>query len=661
MLSSAPIPRRSHPLQPQSLSAQTESIDQPDPGSTGSKRWVGWALAALLILSFALRAWDASQELQAGRYYDERYTFRNVSLILRQGNWRPAQAYYLSLSYLPQTAVLATSEALHRATGFQVLSIYGRSSDRYSPTAYLLARLCNVTYGVLSLWMLFLIGRRIFSPEVGLLAAAILAAFPRHLLSSTQFKPDILVLLLALVTFYWTLEAALHPGLRRFLKVGLGVGLSVATKYTGVGAAIPIVAFVLARGWRDRRLWAWAALAGLTSIVIFVVLNPFLGVVLEFIPKLLGHYSGNARQRGSDHEDVLVQQGQFLLEHHGPWVAAFAAAGLIALVWRILRPDDGREPWTPERRLGASLALAHFLGYSAFHAGAMTLFRGQNYLLVVPFSSLFAAWSFVGLWRFLVERASRPGMLPAMTPAVCLIPIAILLYEQADLVYERVIPSTWDKAAGVLAAELAPVELRQVVYETQGGATLRVIHGGNRAVTTGAPELARIDPARLDQADAEVFLRSRFQGELADFYRHREALLGGGRAQVVSGAPFHTRGEPVVLLLHPWSSAAPPEPLSLGRPAPARALAARLPKSLHPHEVVSLVLWIPRDAGALDWVRVEPGGRRLSLTETGRRGRRLRLVTPRFELSGEEARVRIPAPPEMPVRNYRLELHRWKR
>lgn len=620
------------------------------------------ALAALLFLSFALRAWDASQELRAGRYYDERYTFRNVSLILRQGNWRPAQAYYLSLSYLPQTAVLAASEALHRATGFQALSIYGRTSDRYSPTAYLLARLCNVTYGVLSLWMLFLIGRRIFSPEVGLLAAAALAAFPRHLLSSTQFKPDILVLLLSLVTFYWTLRAALHPSLRRFLQVGLGIGLSVATKYTGVGAAIPIAAFVLARGWRDRRLWGWLALAALASVAVFVILNPFLTVVLEFIPKLLGHYSGNARQRGSDHEDVLVQQGRFLLEHHGPWVAAFAAAGLVALVWRLLRPETGREPWSPERRVGAALALASFLGYSVFHAGAMTLFRGQNYLLVVPFSSLFAAWAFAGLWRLLAERTALAAKraLPAATAAVCLVPIGLLLYEQADVVYKRVIPSTWDKAAGVLAAELAPVELRQVVYETQGG-TLRVVHGSDRAVTTGAPELARIDPAALDQADAEVFLRSRFQGELADFYRNREALLGDGRAHVVSGAPFRTRGEPVVLLLHPWSPAAPPEPLSLGRPAPARALAARLPQSLGPREVVSLVLWLPRDAGPLDAIRVEPGGKRLPLTETGRRGRRRRLVTPRFELSGQEERVRIPAPPDMPVRTYRLELHRWQR
>ena len=451
---------------------------------------VGPALAALLLVSFALRAWDASQGLQAGRYYDERYTFRNVSLILRQGNWRPGQAYYLSLSYLPQTAVLAGSQALHRATGIQALSIYGKTADRYSPTAYLLARLCNVTYGVLSLWLVFLIGRRIFSPEAGLLAAAILSAFPRHVLSSTQFKPDILVLLLTLAAFYWTLDAAFRPALRRFLKVGLGVGLAVATKYTGIAAAIPITGLALVRGWRDRRQWLWLALAGLASILVFVLLNPYLGVVLEYIPKQLTHYSGNARQRGSDHVEVLVQQVRFLLEHHGPVLTVFAAGGLIGLIWKVFRPGD----WSPERRLGAGLALLHFLGYSAFHAAATTLFRGQNYLLVVPFTSLFAAWAILGLWQLLAARVPlfRNAGAPAAIAAVCLIPAALLAWKQADLVYERVVPTTWDAAGEVLASELAPLEHRQVVYETQAG-TLRLTHGGDRAVATGAERLTRVD------------------------------------------------------------------------------------------------------------------------------------------------------------------------
>ncbi|HEX3128537.1 MAG TPA: glycosyltransferase family 39 protein, partial [Thermoanaerobaculia bacterium] len=402
-------------------------------------RWIGQALAVLLLLSFALRAWDAGQGLRAGRYYDERYTFRNVSLILRQGNWRPGQAYYLSLSYLPQTALLATSEALHRVTGIPGLSIYGRTSDRYSPTAYLLARLCNVTYGVLSLLMIFLIGRRIFSAEVGLLAAAILSAFPRHVLSSTQFKPDILVLLLTLVAFYWTLDAALSPSRRRFLKVGVAVGLAVATKYTGIGAALPITGFVAVRGWRDRRLWTWLVLAGLASVVVFVILNPYLGVVLEYIPKQLGHYSGNARARGSDHFVVLAQQARFLVEHHGPVLAFLAFAGLIGIAWKVFQPGD----WAPERRLGAALALGHFVGYSVFHASAVSLFRGQNYLLVAPFSSLFAAWAVLETWRLVTDRQA---VLKPATAAVVLIPAGILAWEQGHLIYDRVVPTTWEVA-----------------------------------------------------------------------------------------------------------------------------------------------------------------------------------------------------------------------
>lgn len=632
-------------------------MSSPDRSAAGSPRWIGAALAALLLVSFGLRAWDASQELRAGRYYDERYTFRNVSLILRQGNWRPGQAYYLSLSYLPQTALLATSQALYRATGIQLLSIYGKTADRYSPTAYLLARLCNVAYGVLSLWLVFLIGRRIFSPEVGLLSAAILSAFPRHVLSSTQFKPDILVLLLTLAAFYWTLSAARRPALWRFLRVGIGVGLAVATKYTGLGAAIPITCFALVRGLRDRKIWIWLALAGLSSVAVFVILNPYLGVVLEYIPKQLAHYSGNARQRGSDHGIVLLRQARFLLEHHGPVVAGFAAAGLLGLLWRVFRPAD----WPPERRLGAALALGHFLGYSVFHASAATLFRGQNYLLVVPFTSLFAAWAFFELWRLLSFRVAwlRRATAP-MTAALCLVPAALLLREQGKLVYERVIPTTWSMAGEVLKAELMPLELRQVVYESPGG-TVRLLHGAGPAITTGADRLDRIDPVILNRADAEVFPRSRFRGRDADFYRQREARLGEGQVRIVSSAPFETRGETIVLLLHPWTPTAQPEPLVLGRPAPARALAARLPEGLRPSEVASLVLWVPREAGQVDAVRIEPGARRLPLTETDRRGKRRRLVTARFELTGQEARVRIPAPPEVPVRFYRLEMVRWRK
>src|SRR5436309_12252012 len=196
-----------------------------DPDATQPERWIGIALLALLLVSFGLRAWDAAQGLNAHRYFDERFPLKNVSAILLHGEIRPRNAFYTSLSYLPQTAALAASQWLFEVTRYEPFAIYSASSDGYSPTAYLICRLINVLYGTLSLWVLFLIGRRIYSPAVGLLAAAILAAFGRHVLSSTEFKPDILVILLVTLTFYWTLAAAFRPALRRFLLVVVGVGL----------------------------------------------------------------------------------------------------------------------------------------------------------------------------------------------------------------------------------------------------------------------------------------------------------------------------------------------------------------------------------------------------------------------------------------------------
>jgi hypothetical protein len=190
---------------------------------------------------------------------------------------------------------------------------------------------------------------------------------------------------------------------------------------------------------------------------------------------------------------------------------------------------------------------------------------------------------------------------------------------------------------------------------------MRLTRGGDRAVTLGVDRLGRLDPGTLDRADAEVFLRNRFHGKEVDFYRGREDRLGSGRAEQVSAELFRSRGEPVALLLHPWMPVAAPEPLGIGRPAPGRPLAARLPDGLKPGEVVSLTLWVPREAGQVDALRIEPGGRRLPLYETGRRGKRRRLVTTRFALTGPEARVRMPAPPEVALRLYRLELYRWRR
>ncbi|HEX4959511.1 MAG TPA: glycosyltransferase family 39 protein [Thermoanaerobaculia bacterium] len=620
-------------------------------------RWIAFALAAVILTSLAIRTWDASQGLYSGRHFDERVTFKNVSAILKHGDYKPRHAFYLSLSYLPQTAVLAASEALYRLTGSERFSIFGDSQDGNSPTAYWLARMVNVLYGCLSLWVLFLAGRRLYSPEVGLLAASVLAAFGRHVTSSTEFKPDILVIFLTVVTFYWTLAAAARPSLGRFLRVGLGVGLAVSTKYTGIASAIPITAAVLKNGWRDRRQWLWLGLAGVTSIVTFVILNPFLDVVFRFIPLLVRGYANKGVEEQSNHWVVFERQVGFLIDHHGPVVAAFVLLGIVGLLARIWRPAPED---TEERRTGSMLVLSVLLGYSLLHCLGMTLFRSQNYLPVVPFSSLAAAWAMVEAWRLVSRRWTSPAWRPAfagLATAVC----AALMVQEASVVYFRVVPTTFVAVNDALLTGLEPPGLRQVVYETFLG-DFQWGDKPRRPLLSPVEKLAGVDPHVLDFADVEVFPASRLDGPDAPFYRGRLSRVPKPQVEIVDGRFLRRRGEAIVLVHHPWELEGSVE-LDLRRPeGNPPFLAGSLPAGHYqPGDLLSFQVWVPKTASEdVDTVRCEPGDREIRLAETGRHRNRLFRTSPRFQLTGGESEVRIPAAPEDSAEGFRIETYRWR-
>ena len=125
-------------------------------------RTVRWLLAALLAIAFGLRLWYAWVEPHSDRTYDERYSFQNLGPLLDQGIWEPSQTFYLAASWLPQAAVLGASETLHRVTGIEGLAIHGDTADGWSAYAYRMARGVVVVWSVLDLFVVFLIGRRLF-------------------------------------------------------------------------------------------------------------------------------------------------------------------------------------------------------------------------------------------------------------------------------------------------------------------------------------------------------------------------------------------------------------------------------------------------------------------------------------------------------------------
>ncbi|HKV10121.1 MAG TPA: glycosyltransferase family 39 protein [Thermoanaerobaculia bacterium] len=619
--------------------ASARNSDNPtslsDSPPSPSSPWAVPLLAALLLASFAIRVWDASPGLNSTRYFDERFAMRNAVAIVKHGDFQPRNAYYLSLSYLPQAAVLAASQGLHRLTGIERLAVFGKGPSGVTPTGYLLCRGLNAAFGTLCLLLIFLIGRRLYSPGVGLLAAAILGAFPKHILASAIFKPDILVVLLTLLTFWWALEAAFRPRLSRFLLAGVGVGLAVSAKYTGIAAAVPVTAAALWEGWRDRRRWGWLVLAGAGSVATFVALNPYLGTVLAFLSRTVHGYAAKGAQEESNHGVVFLRQMEFLAEHHGWIVAVLAALGTAGLLWRIARPapEDSRE-----RRLGSVLVLSVLVGYSVLHAAGMTLFRSQNYLPVVPFSSLAAAWALVELWRALVRRI--PGLRPATVALGFLVGYALVL-RQGMVVYPRAVPTNQELAAEILMAHLAPLDLRTVAFEGERGDLPLFTPAGRPRMVSG--RLDWLGPAFLDLTDAEVFPATRI-GEEEVYGRQAGELR---ILQIDLLRPFASRGEAVAVRLHPWT---------LERAFPSAPVRRPLPPELQPGDVVSIALWVPRKGPGLGELAV--GDLRLPLTRTAERGKMARLLTPRFLLPKGADRIGVPA--GTVVRRWRVEVFRWK-
>ncbi|MFP5284323.1 MAG: ArnT family glycosyltransferase, partial [Thermoanaerobaculia bacterium] len=280
-------------------------------------------LFLILAGSFALRLWLASIDLHAGRFWDERFNMANVAALLR-GSLRPANGWYQELSYLPQAALLAGSQALHRLTGWEALAIWVPRG--FAPSAYFLCRFLQAVYGTLSLLATYVLGRKLFPEAVAILGMFLLAVTPRHLHASVIFKPDILLLLWTVVAFVWILEALEHLELRRYLLAGVGVGLCMATKLNGGLVAIPFAVGTVPLLGKAWRVWLWLFLAGIAAMGVFLLFNPYIGMTVSYLGKNLDHYESHTT---TTHWEAFLQTLAFPFStpFHGPLIGLAAVLG----------------------------------------------------------------------------------------------------------------------------------------------------------------------------------------------------------------------------------------------------------------------------------------------------------------------------------------------
>jgi hypothetical protein len=519
-------------------------------------------------------------------------------------------------------------------------------SAKYSPTGYFLCRATSAFWGVLGVLLVYLIGKAMFSQSVGLTAATALTFLPLDVVSSSMFKPDAMVSATILVAFYWSLLALSKGSTGAYALAGVGIALAVSSKLTGVVISVPLAIGSLWLGLKDRRRILLLAVAAVASLAAFFALNPYGIYYLGYVRHLQGDYASRAALEGASRWTVPGAVLASLLDSsiHGPLMGGLALIGgtllAVSVVFRKLQLMV-----RTERLMLVLFPVIYTLAYTL----ATPYYKVNNFVPIVPFTSLFFAWCVICFGGFCRERLpwSRSGLLRGAAAAGL---ITVLVGPPFLFLYRTVIPTTLDLARGA-ARQVVRQGLRALILveswpEREPKALYWNLPIERKPVVIRLDRFDQILVQRLDLCDVEVFPADRLLGEGAAMYWQRRDRLSEEAVLRFVPRPFRVRGRAVVALFHPWRRETNYREIPLRFREGTHTLFGRVPRRFKIGEVVSLVVSIEEElAESLPEPRVSIAATELPLwpAEMPRRARKTWYLTERVVLEERRAIVRLPA------------------
>jgi Dolichyl-phosphate-mannose-protein mannosyltransferase len=487
----------------------------------GNGRWRYWGpLAVVLGAAFGLRLWGIGQGLPYVYNVDEYGHFVPEAVAMFHHGLNPH--YFVNPPALSYLLHVVFAVWLGGRTGVT------REFARHPDHLFLVARVTVALLGTVSVWLLYLLGARLFNRGVGLLASAVMAVaflpvFYGHL--ALNDVPTLAPLTLSLLGTAGVLR---RGRLLDYLVAGIGLGLAAATKYTAGVMILPLLAATAAqyldargeadrsagvdsgvdaergraggdgrRGARGRDVAIGLGLALAAALTAYVIANPYSLLDFHLFREELERQSKYTEQSSASWLGG-PRQGSFVYYLWSfswglGWVPALAAVGGAVSIWR------------GHRRVGWVLVPAAVI-YLLF-LSLQGRYFGRWLLPIFPIACLLAANFALELAGWASRRVPRPGWAPAAFTALAVIALAGqgavysvhsgLVLSRADtrnltrawvvrnipagarIVVEPVVPNAWLDDTGGSADELPPAQVRWIKYPT-----LRVVLNP----ATGAPE-----------------------------------------------------------------------------------------------------------------------------------------------------------------------------
>jgi YYY domain-containing protein len=265
-----------------------------------ARRWPALLLAFILLAALGLRLyginWDQGNFFQP----DERSIYMRVmelewpssfgEFLSRESplnpHWFPLGSILLYALFLIKGAL---SPIVHME--MQDLALAGRS--------------LTILADVASVYMLFLLGRKLYGRKVGLLAAGLFALTATAIQHSHFYRPEPFIVLFVLVSFWFMLRVVERGSLKDSALLGLFVGLTFAVKLSVLPLLVPLAIgfgvhlFRTPQGTMGRPPWSKmrrvaleASVAALVAAALFLVSEPY--ALIDF-PTLLENLSYETR------------------------------------------------------------------------------------------------------------------------------------------------------------------------------------------------------------------------------------------------------------------------------------------------------------------------------------------------------------------------------
>jgi hypothetical protein len=421
--------------------------------ATADRRRTVWvALGLVLAVALALRLWGIRQGLPYAYNSDEDAHFVPRAIGMFTLGWNPH--YFANPPAFTDLLHILFAVWFGGRTG----ASHAFATD---PTAvFTLARVSAALLGTGAVWLLYLVGARLFDRGVALLAAALeavafLAVFYAHL--ALNDVPTLAPLTLSLLGT----AGVLRKGRARdYAIAGVGLGLGCATKYTAGIVLLPLLAaaavqYLEAPG-AGRRVLLGLVLAGAATLAAFLIANPYSVLDFHAFEQGIAHQSslsGEAQGKlGAPRESGLVYYLWSLTWGLG-WLPALAALGGAVTIWRRDRSRETRafgagrfgdaseasvSPIGPRsgQQLGWVLVPAPLL-FLAF-MGIQGRYFGRWLLPIFPILCLLAALFALQLARALarlVQGLVSPGSGASRAPLVAFTALVTLLLCAQGVLY----------------------------------------------------------------------------------------------------------------------------------------------------------------------------------------------------------------------------------